>query len=62
MYKVSTFIPDGITYFKTIRKSTAVVMTTKLEKSTAMTLKDVKNKTGLEIKQHKTQNIKPSKL
>lgn len=37
-------------------------MMTKLEKSTAMALEDGKNKSGLEIKQHKTQNIKPSKL
>lgn len=54
MYKVSAFIPYGSTYFKTIRKSIAVVMMTKLENSTAMALKDGKNKTGLEIKQHKT--------
>lgn len=62
MHKVSAFILYGTTYFKTIRKSTAVVMMTKLEKSTAMALTDRNNTTGLEVKQHKTQNIKPSKL
>lgn len=33
-------ILHGATYFKTTRKSTAVVMMTKLEKSTAMALTD----------------------
>lgn len=37
-------------------------MMTKLEKSTAMAFRDGKNKAGLEIKQHKTENIKPRKL
>lgn len=64
LLKTEYYILYGATYFKTIRKSTAVVMMTKLENSTAMALiegKEKKIKHGLDIRQHKTHHFKPSK-
>lgn len=44
LLKTEYYILYGATYFKTIRKSTAVVMMTKLENSTAMALIEGKEK------------------
>lgn len=62
MLRTECYILSGATYFKTIRKSTAVVMMTKLENSTAMALTEGKGKKpGLDITQLKTHHFKPSK-